>query len=442
MADDFSCPTHQMRDWLAFLQTTSKATSVAGVQTDSKPLLKNGNKLTVPESTAQERFLASFLDPTMSFHCPSFDKQSISERALIDISESRPKARGPQSLESAQIQGINQLLDLVSIKSEHKVLDLSNGKSSMLSVFESNNPLGWGSLTAILEERNTGCSITCVVLTVQQLLHVRKRLPANSNVNVILFEDFVEQNASAGTQGFDVIFAVESSEMFAGYMTNQRIQSRTGRSATTTRQELYRFFELCYSSLEQGGQLVVQSVHRVADTRPAEIKNQLSSSIVRPSIASKWRMQKARVSRWMEIKLFEHITEYVINPFELDKRFYRNFSFVPNVRIISAPDAVPGNVDFIAAATGSKFTMESMKDLGSMDYALAYQTWANNLEDARVDIRASGSVTLYDNAVNSERDRQLAEELKRQFRYYLRGAQHMFELGLFGVSRYLFSKQM
>jgi cyclopropane fatty-acyl-phospholipid synthase-like methyltransferase len=301
--------------------------------------------------------------------------------------------------------------------------------------------LGWGALTAILEERNTGCTITCVVLTVQQLLYVRKRLPSNSNVSVILFEDFLEQNASDGAQSFDVIFAVECSEMYAAYMTSQRIQSRAGRSATPTRQELYRFFELCYIKLVQGGQLIIQSVHRVADTRSAEIKNQLSVPIVRPSIGAKWRMQKARASRWMEIKLFEHITEYVVNPFELDKRFYRNFSFVPNVHIISAPEAVPSSVDILAAATGSKFTMEAMKDLGSSDYTIAYKTWANNLDQSRVDIRTSGSVTLYDNAVNSERDRQLSEELKRQFRYYLRGAQHLFELGLFGVSRFVFSKQ-
>lgn len=130
MADDFSCPTEQMRDWLAFLQTTSKATSQCGSQIESKPVLKNGNKLTVPESTAQERFLASFLDRTMSFHCPAFDG-GVNERTLIDISGTKPTSRGPQSLESAQVQGINQLLDLASIKSEHRVLDLSNGEGAI-----------------------------------------------------------------------------------------------------------------------------------------------------------------------------------------------------------------------------------------------------------------------------------------------------------------------
>lgn len=259
---------------------------------------------------------------------------------------------------------------------------------------------------------------------------------------MILFEDFLEQNASAGSQAFDVVFAVESSEMYAAYMTRQRIQSRAGRSAAPMRQELHRFFELCYGRLVHGGQLVVQSVHRVTDARPMEVKSQLFAPIVRPSISAKWRMQKARASRWLEIKLFEHITEYVINPFELDTRFHRNFSLVPNVRIVSAPDAVPGTVDIVAAATGSKFTVEAMKDLGSADYALAYTTWADNLEHSRVEVRASGAVAAYDTAVNSERDRQLRDELKRQFSYYLRGSQHLFELGLFGVARFVFSKQM
>jgi cyclopropane fatty-acyl-phospholipid synthase-like methyltransferase len=62
----------------------------------------------------------------------------VNERPLIDISETHPKSRGPQSLETAQVQGINQLLDLASIKSEHKVLDLSNGKEVLIAVLCAN----------------------------------------------------------------------------------------------------------------------------------------------------------------------------------------------------------------------------------------------------------------------------------------------------------------
>jgi hypothetical protein len=294
----------------------------------------------------------------------------------------------------------------------------------------------------MLQERDIGCAITCVVLTVQQLLHVRRRIPAHAPVTVLLLEDFVEQHEDQSQ--YDVIFAAECSEMYAPHLTQQRVQSRVGRTSTATRQELYRVFELCYARLVQGGQLIVQAVHRNQETATGPAATApLTTPIVRSSLAAKWRLQKARASRWMEIKVFEHITEYVINPFELEKRFHRNFTFVPNARIVSAPDSVPDRVDIVAAATGSKLTLESMRDLGSADYARTYQHWADNFDKkARESVRTSGSIAMYDNATNSERERQLTDEQRRQFSYYLRGAQHLFELGLFGVSRFVFSKQM